>query len=215
MSGCLKGVLKFIVAVVLVALVAAGWHWRHEFRAMWQFWRGGEEEIVTTSGLASPAALASARDKVDSLNGWREDSVRLSAPEFAALLADGFGASLKGHLDSVAVTLGAGRFDLVGRLETRVIPRAALGPLASLIHPREWIRLGGTLEVLGAGRAEWKVDGVRMRGVRLPKGMVPRLVEASFGGSASGGVPITIPAGVTNVRVTPGAVILGGTPRGR
>lgn len=213
--GCLKGLLKFLLVAFLIAVVAAGWHWRHEFRAMWEFWRGGHAEVVPASGLASPAALASARDKVDSLNGWRADSVRLTAPEFAAFLTDGFGPALRKHFDSVAVTLGTGRVELVGRIDTEVIPRAALGPLASLLRPREWVRLSGSVGVLGPGHAEWQVDALRIRGVRIPGSMVARLVQASFGGSAQGGIPIALPPGVQNVRVTPGAVIIAGAPRER
>lgn len=211
--GCLKGVFRLLLMFVLAAVVAAGWHWRHEFRMMWEFWRGGQAESVPASGFASPVALAAAQDKVDSLNGWRADSVRLTAAELAALLAHGFGPVLRSHLDSVAVTLGAGRVEVTGRLDTKVIPKVALGPLAGLIRPKEWIRVGGDVRVLGPRNAEWQVDALRIRGVRIPGPMVERLVQSSLGGSADGAVPITLPAGVRALRITPSAVtIYGGAP---
>lgn len=211
--GCLKGVVRLVLLFVLAAVVAVGWHWRHEFRTMWEFWRGGQVEGAPASGYASPVALASAQDKVDSLNGWRADSVRLTAAELAALLAHGFGPALRTHLDSVAVTLGAGRVQVTGRLDTGVIPKAALGPLSGMLRPKEWVRVGGDVRVLGPRNAEWQVDALRIRGVRIPGPMVQRLVQASLGGSADGAVPITLPAGVRALRITPTAVtIYGGAP---
>lgn len=211
--GCLKGVFRLVLLFLLAAVVAAGWHWRHEFGAMWEFWRGGQVEGAPASGLASPAAFASAQDKVDSLNGWRADSVRLTAAELAALLAHGFGPVLRDHLDSVAVTLGVGRVQVTGRLDTDVIPKAALGPLAGLLHAKEWVRVGGDVRVLGPRNAEWQVDALRIRGVRLPASMVERLVRSSLGGSADGAVPVTLPTGVRALRITPSAVTIYGGGR--
>lgn len=211
--GCLKGLVKLLVVALLAAAVALGWHWRHEFRAMWEFWRGGHTEVAPASGLASPAALAAAKDKVDSLNGWRADSVQLDAAQLAALLADGFGPILQKHLDSVHVTLGTGRVEVTGRLDTGVIPKAALGPLAGLLRQREWVRVGGDVRVLGPHHAEWQVDGLRIRGVRLPGSMVQRLVQASLGGGADGAVPVALPTGVRALRITPTAVTIYGGGR--
>lgn len=201
MMGCLRKALSVALVFILAALLALGWHWRHEFRAMWDFWRGGTTEPVPASGLATPRALERARDKVDSLNGWRADSVHLTAAELAALLADGLGAPLRDHLDSMAVTLGPGRVEVTGRLETKVIPRAALGPLARVLRPREWIRIGGDVQAIGDGRGIWRVDALRIRGVRIPSAMVARLSQASLGGGADGAVPFVLPKGVRGIRV--------------
>lgn len=210
MTGCARRVFGFLLVIVLAVMIAAGWHWRHEFRAMWEFWRGGHVETVPASGLATPKALAAARDKIDSLNGWRADSVRLSAAQLAALLADGLPATLRQHLDSVAVTLGSGRVEVTGRLDMSVIPKAALGPLNHLLRPREWVRVGGDVQAIGDGRGIWRVDALKIRGVRIPGAMVARLSQASLGGGADGAVPFALPAGVRGLRVRPTDVTIYG-----
>jgi hypothetical protein len=208
--GCVRKALSIALVFVLAALLALGWHWRHEFGAMWDFWRGGTSEPVPASGLATPRALASARDKVDSLNGWRADSVHLTAAELAALLEDGLGAPLRYHLDSLAVTLGPGRVEVTGRLDTGVIPPAAFGPLARVLRPKEWIRIGGDVQAIGDGRGIWRVDGLRIRGVRIPSPMVARLSQASLGGGSDGAVPFALPAGVRGLRVSADRVTIYG-----
>ncbi|MFI5234933.1 MAG: hypothetical protein ACHQXA_04415, partial [Gemmatimonadales bacterium] len=137
MIGCLRSAFRLAVLLLLLLIAGAGWHWRHEIGAMWEFWRGGNAEVLPATGFTSPRALVSARDRVDSLNGWRADSVVLSAAQFGALMLDGMSAEVRARLDSTALTLGDRRVELTGRLQTSLIPRAALGPLAGLLRPWE------------------------------------------------------------------------------
>jgi hypothetical protein len=211
--GCLRTTFRLVVIAVVALVLVAGWHWRREFRAMWRFWRGGAPETAAATGLVTPRALVAARDKVDSLNGWRADSVVLGPAEFAALFADGLPGVFRDHVDSLGATLGDGRVRLTGRLATTVIPRAALGPFASLLHDSERLGLEGRVEMLGARRGVWRVDGLALRGVTLPAGMVRRLTATSLGGTAEGAIDFAVPAGVRDLRVRPDGVTLYGGAR--
>src|SRR5882724_11391354 len=106
MKGCLVWILRLIAAFLLLLLLVGGWAYRRELRGMWRFWRSAKTTEAPVTGYASPRALAAASDLVDSLNGWRADSIVLSAEELASLLQAGLGGMAAQYLDSVSVTLG-------------------------------------------------------------------------------------------------------------
>jgi hypothetical protein len=55
---------------------------------------------------------------VDSLNGWRADSVVLTASEFASLVGSGMDRELRSRLDSLQIELLEGEIQVSGRLHT-------------------------------------------------------------------------------------------------
>ena len=81
----------------------------------------------TANWPSQQAGLASATDLVDSLNGWRADSIVLTAEQLASLLEAGLGGAAARYLDSVSVTLGQDEAAVGASLATEAIPRAALG----------------------------------------------------------------------------------------
>lgn len=195
---------------VLAGLVSGAWLFRAEILRLVrpQVSRVTESLGSDGGGRPGPSALARAQDKVDSLHGWAADSVVLSASEMASLLADGLPREARGHLDSISLELGDARVTVTARLETAQIPKEALGPLAGALDPWERVSAAGPVRVIKAGRAEWQVDALTLRGFTLPEEASRQLVERALPGSAGGVVPLALPKGVAGLRVRRDGVAL-------
>ena len=102
---------------VLAALVSGAWLFRHEILRLVrpQVTRVTESLAGDAGGRPGPAALARARDKVDSLLGWNADSVVLNANEMASLVVAGLPEAVRSHLDSISLELGEGKVTVSAR----------------------------------------------------------------------------------------------------
>jgi hypothetical protein len=89
-----------------------------------------------------------------------------------------------------------------------------LGPLGGMLAERETLVLGGTLEAVRPGLGQFRVAEVKVREFSLPSRAIPRLLRQLRGtrplpeGIAEDGIPIELPAGVSDVRVARGQVTL-------
>jgi hypothetical protein len=115
--------------------------------------------------------------------------------------------------DSFAARIDGDRIRLRARMRTADLGGAVTGLLGKLLGERERVEMGGTLRVIGKGRAEFRVDDVRIRDVGLPDALITRLVHAvASGPRAAGldenGLPIAIPPYIGDVRVSNGKITL-------
>jgi hypothetical protein len=201
--------LRILGILLLAVLVSGAWLFRREIVALIrpsavQPDGAGQSRPV----MAGPEAASRAHDKVDSLHGWRADSVVLSPAEMAALVQEGLPAEARRHLDSLSIVLGDGRLTLAARLETAAIPRDQLGPLAGALRPWEPVSAGGVVAVRRAGVAEWRVDSVTIRGFTLPEETSRELMSRTLNGTRDGAIPVTLPPGIVAIRIRPGGVVL-------
>jgi len=214
MRGCLVLPFRLAGLLVLAALLYLGWTRRDRIAAIWRGLTDRPAPHATgATGRPGEAPLRSARSKIDSLNGWRADSVVLTAAELASLVGAGLDDRVRKELDSLAVTLGAERIVVAGRIQTAGLPREVLGPLAGALEEREPVRGAGPLQVIGPGRAVWRVDAFRVRDFDFPREMVPRIIGLVAGSRGDSVLGITIPEGIGGVRVHPDGVTL--YPSGR
>ncbi|HEX6434474.1 MAG TPA: hypothetical protein VFZ87_09525, partial [Gemmatimonadales bacterium] len=165
------------------------------------------------AGRPGSRSLMAARAKIDSLNGWRADSVVLSASEVASMIGSGLDPSLRSQLDSLQVELLDGSVLVKARLATARLPKELVGPLAMALRPTEPIEAAGPLEVVGPRRAEWAVRSFRIRNFPLPSDAVPNLVAKALGDPKRRTVPVRIPDGIGEVRVRPSGMTLFGAAR--
>ncbi len=202
--------LRLFGILALAALVSAGWLFRRELvtAVKPEVDRVRGSFNVEASEGAGPADVARVRDKVDSLNGWHADSVQLTAKEMAALIMSGMPQTVSPHLDSLSVVLGDGRVTVSARLETAQIPKDVLGPLAGALNPWERVAAAGAVTSTAPGRAEWRVDALTLRGFTLPEETSRQIIERALPGAKNGVIPLTLPAGIVNLRVRPTAVTL-------
>jgi hypothetical protein len=207
--GLVGALARLLGILALALLVAAGWLYRDRLVSGFPWWRRGPAAGVAPAGVGHPGAeaLRRARDKIDSLNGWRADSILLTPSEMASLVGDGLDPDIRKYLDSLEVELGPDDLGLSASLETRRIPRDALGPVAGLLADRERVGAHGTVRVLGPGKAEWTVRRLSMRGIPLPDDLRRRVVEKALGGSGEI-LEFRIPPGIAGVAIRPGRAVV-------
>jgi hypothetical protein len=212
--GCLTAPFKLLFLLAIVAALAYGWLHRGELLARLHRYANGPVATAPASATGRPGsrALGAASAKVDSLNGWRADSVVLTASEAASLIGKGLDPAVRSQLDSLRVTLGSGEIDVSASVATARLPRDLLGPFASAVGPREPIGAGGPVEVSGPGVASWRITRARIRNFPVPGSAIPTLLGRAFGDSARRGVSIALPAGVRDLRIRPSGVTLYGAP---
>lgn len=213
--GCLSMPFKLLGVIVVVGALAIGWLYRDRLGTELRRLVGSSSVSEAPIGAGRPGtrALTSAKSKIDSLNGWRADSVVLTPSEVASLIGAGLDPSLRRQLDSLQVELQDGAVAINAKLATSRLPRELTGPLAVALREREPVQAAGPIEVTGPGRAEWEVRSFRIRDFPIPRDAVPRLLAKAFGDTARRTIPVRIPQGIREIRVRPSGAILFGAPR--
>lgn len=212
--GCLSAPFKFVGCLGLLVLLAAGWLYRDRVIAeLGGLFGSSLTNKVTSSGRPGSRSLLSAKAKIDSLNGWRADSVILSASEVASLIGTGLDPEVRSQLDSLQVFLMEGSVAVKANLATARLPRDVVGPLAAALRPKEPIEAAGPIEVVGPRRAAWEIRSFRIRSFPIPREAISRLLSRTTGDSTQRTVPVKIPAGIRAIRVHPSGATLLGTGR--
>ena len=212
--GCLTAPFKALGCLALLVALGLAWLYRdrleQEARQVIDRVRHG---VPASGGRPGLTALESANAKVDSLNGWRADSVVLTPSEFASLVGSGMDRRLRGQLDSLQVQLLDGEIRVSARLRTSALSPELVGPLAGALGPTEPVDAAGPVRVTRAGVGEWRVRSFRIGDFSVPDELVPRLVGQALGDPGRATVPVMVPKGVRAIRVRPGAAILYGAKR--
>ena len=214
--GCLSAPFKLLGILGLVAAAAIGWFYRDRlvdgFRSVLGNTGLTKKETV---GVGRPGAhaLLSARSKIDSLNGWRADSVILSPAEVASMIGVGLTPSVRSQLDSMQVRLEEGSVGVTAVLSTARLPKEVTGPLAAVLRPRERVQAAGPLQVVAPRQAEWAVRSFRIRDFPILRDAVPKLVSRALGDTTRKTVPVRIPAGIREIKVHPTGAVLYGVPK--
>lgn len=88
-----------------------------------------------------------------------------------------------------------------------------LGPLSGLVEGKQELTVGGRLEVLAPGKAQFRIEEISLGELKLPSVVIPRIVArigvkdrtANTPGDA---IPVNVPASLADVRVNKGHVTL-------
>jgi hypothetical protein len=213
--GCLTAPFKLVGYLVVIAALFLGWLYRDRLATEARKVLGGFSGGATAASVGRPGshAIISAHAKIDSLNGWRADSVVLSASEVASLIGAGLSPALRSQLDSLRVELQDGSVAVSANLATARLPRELIGPLAIGLRDREPIEAAGPLRVVAPRTAEWAVRSLSIRSIPLPRDAVPKLVSRALGDSTRRTVPVRIPAGIGEIIVRPSGATLFGSAR--
>lgn len=214
MNGCLKGLFR--LALLAVALVAAlvAWWFREPLLRGASRWLGPHSTKLppvadTAVGAPTPKALASTQTKVERLKqSAGPDSVVLSPNEIASMIGSGIDWSVRKSFDSLRVELLEGTLAVYCRLDTRVIPPDALGPLAGMLKPMEPLRIAGPLAIDRPGEAHFTIAELSLRGFPLPGPLVKQLARRVAGADSTGAVPLRVSPTFTDVAIHPTGVVL-------
>src|SRR3954471_23070102 len=198
--GCLSAPFKLLGGVGVIVLLAIGWLYRDRLAGELRRLIGSESE-AGTAGRPGTDALLSARAKIDSLNGWRADSVILTASEVASMIGVGLDPSVRSQLDSLQVQLLDGSIGVSARLSTARLPRELIGPLAMALRDQERVEAAGPLTVVQPRQAEWRAPSSRIGAFPTRRDPLPRLVSKALGDTSRTSGPIRIPAGIREIRI--------------
>ncbi len=94
----------------------------------------------------------------------------------------------------------------------------ALGALGALFGERDSVTMGGTINMLTPGQGEFLIQEVKVGRLELPSALIPRvLTQLKKGkrteGVSANGLPMTMPAYISDVRIADGKITLYKTTR--
>ena len=215
MNGCLKGLFRLFIFVLLLMGVAAAYWYRQPIGRAFDRLVGRRATALpkvspdSGTGAPTPAALASAQRKLASLGAPRgPDSVVLTPNEMAALVGNGIDWTVRKTFDSLRIELSEGSIAVNARLDTKLIPQDALGPLRGLLAEREPIRIAGPLRIARPGVARWTVQSIALRGFPFPAPAVKALARQTAGADTTGSVALQVDPAVAGLAIHPTGVVL-------
>jgi hypothetical protein len=201
------------LGVAIVAALAAWW-FREPIARAASRWLGPRRTALppvadTAVGAPTPKALSSSQSKVDRLRtSTGPDSVILSPNEIASMIGSGIDWSVRKSFDSLRVELLEGTVAVYCRLDTRVIPPGAIGPLAGMLNPMEPLRIAGPLRIGPPGTARFTVQELSLRGFPFPAPLVKQLAQRVAGADSSGAVLLRVSPAFVDVAIHPTGVVL-------
>ena len=212
--GCLA---RLGCLIMLVVLGAAAYLTRDRWTDKLPWSSSKPATTVTTGDPWAPLTQAGAKRTTDALQ--RLSSPRgpvfltLEGSDVASYVFLQIARQMPASTDSFAARIDGDHIRLRARMRTADLGGAVTGMLGKLLGDRERVEMGGTLRVIGKGRAEFRVDDVKIRDIGLPDALVTRLVRAvASGPRAEGldenGLPISIPPYIGDVRISNGKITL-------
>ena len=211
--SCVSLPFRLLGLALVAALVYLGWTNRDEIRR-WVH-RATAESAPPPAEAVDPTELANrARARMDSLSRASVDSIILTPGEVSALVSAEIGRLAGGVAESVTVTLEDGIVAMRGRVDASQLPRESLGPLADWIKGKQTVEAKGPFSLARVGLVEWRIDGVTVQGVPLPRALWSRFLALVVPGT-NGVLTFPVADWVTGIRVTRAGVTLHGKRRGR
>jgi len=211
MRGCLSLPFRLLGLALLVLAGYVAWSNRDEIRRRVHEWTA-EGPAPAPAERGHPADPKAVLRRLEAFRAGGADSVVLSADELAGLASDLAGRMVPLAMDSVEIRLDRDDIEIRARVDTRKVP-VSLGPLSRVVRDHEYVEAGGRLMFRRAGLAEWEVERVRIRGLPVPISLVNQQIRRFAPRAANSTVPVSLPAGVTGLRVTPGGLTLYGRAR--
>lgn len=209
-------------AILLLVIGAAAWHFRDHWLPKARSLVAARLPDASAAGW-SPLTRAGAQrtaERVQRLNRPTGPAfVNIAAADFASYI---LGAALTrlAEVDSAPEALvDDGLLYLRTRIRLADLGgRESLGPLSPMLDDPEPLVMGGRLETVRAGLAQYRLTEVAVRDFKVPELAVTRLV-ARWGpatrpaGVARDALPIELPSFIADVRLVNGGVTLYKTVR--
>ncbi|MHB1222657.1 MAG: hypothetical protein ACYC2G_01215 [Gemmatimonadaceae bacterium] len=213
MFGCLR---RLGCLVVLLVIAGAAWLTRDAWYPRY-FGSPAAAEVTAeaTWEAVTPAVAERGRSQLARLAGPRPaGAISLRPAEAVGVVLDSLTRQLgTGERGMEAAVIGD-RLYLRASVPLGELGGDILGPLTGMVDGRETVLLGGTLDVIRPGLAQFRVTEVKVRDFNLPSGVVPRLLRELRRGTtppdgvAANAVPLRLPESVGAVNVGKGRVAL-------
>jgi hypothetical protein len=216
----MKGCLKRLGCLVLIICLVAVWYW---------YARVGHPAAITSEGVTpaptapanlgwqplTPAAAQRGQAAVLSL-GSQSGPVfaNLTAAEAASYIFLVLAKQLPPSAKNAEASVIGDRLYVRADVELKDFGGSKqLGPLGMLLGDRDSVKLGGTINMLKPGLAEFLVQEVKLGRIDVPSGLIPRLVSQikrgkPVEGVSQKGLPMVMPAYISDVRISEGKITL-------
>lgn len=217
--GCLRkiGCLAVTLALLIAALVF-GTAGRVRMRG-WEIRQHRSDGAPTADSAWAPLTALGARQAEDQIVAL---GVGPSGPVFATLRPADFAAyamldvagTLPPRADSARAAAAHGRLWIRTRADVaHALPDGPLSRGLALVGGRPPVELGGTVNVIRPGIAEFRVEALRIHEWSAPHMLIPAILRHVEAGRhpadvAENGLLLNLPPYVADVRMTPGKVVL-------
>lgn len=173
---------------------------------------------AATSSVWQPVTAegaSRARRSIESL-GARSGPVfvNIAPADLAAYVYSELSRQMPGTAQGMQAAVVGDQLYMRADLSLRDLKAAgALGPLGAILGDRETLTLGGRLDLVRPGLAQYRVTEMKVKELALPRAAIPRLLrQLSRGqrpaGVAEDGVPLRVPPAIADVRTGQGRITL-------
>ena len=205
--------------VLLAVLAAVAWLFRDSWLPMFDGGEAGHRDsavVVAREGVWQPLTAQGgerARRALESLERpGGPTMVTVAVADLGAYVYQELARQLPPSADSVEAMAVGDQLHVRASVRLQELGgRDALGPLAGMFGDRERLQLGGTLRVIRPGLGELVVREIRVGDLRIPSGLIPRLLRQVSRrdrppGVSESGLPLRLPPHIGDVRVSGGLV---------
>jgi hypothetical protein len=208
--------------IVLVLLAVVGWLTRERWLHLMPGGSGGRSDsaagVAGREGVWQPLTAQGgerARRALAELARANGPAVvAVPAPDLGAYVYEELARQLPPSADSVEAMAVGDQLHVRASVRLQELGgRDALGPLAGMLGDRERLQIGGNLRVVRPGLGELVVRDIRVGQLRIPPGLVPRLVRQLSRrdrppGVSDAGLPLRLPEYIGEIRVAGGNVTI-------
>jgi hypothetical protein len=206
--------------VIVIAILAAVWYWYARVEE-----RSTSSNATTTGGTAASvnsgwqplSAAAAERGRLAVLSLGRQSGpvfANLTPAEAASYIFTVLAKQLPPSAQNAEASIVGDRLYVRSDVDLKDFGGSkALGPLGMLLGERDSVRFGGTINMLKPGLGEFLVQEVKLGRIDVPSTLIPRLLGQmkrgkSVEGISQNGLPMVMPAYISDVRISNGKITL-------
>jgi hypothetical protein len=218
----MKGCLRRAGCLVLIIVLAGVWYWyaRVEKPAR-------ERATTATNTAATTPSVAAGWQPLTAADASRGEAAvqslgrptgpvfaNLTAAEAASYIFTVVAKQLPPSAKNAEASIVGDRLYVRSDVELKDFGGAkSLGPVGMLLGERDSVRLGGTINMLRPGLAEFLVQEVKLGRIDVPSGLIPRLLSQMkrakpVEGVSEKGLPMVMPSYISDVRISNGRITL-------
>lgn len=220
----MQGCLRRAGCLVLLITLAGAWYWYARVEKPAAPPSTASAESPTTGAPAvntpwqplSPADAERGRVAVESL-AQRSGPVfaNLSPAEAASYIFLVVAKQLPPSARNAQASIRGDRLYVRSEVDLKDFGGAGqLGTLGMLLGSRDSVLLGGTIQMIKPGLAEFTVQDVKLGALQVPQGLIPRLITQmkkkgkSVEGISASGLPMVMAPYISDVRIANGRITL-------
>ena len=215
----MKGCLKRAGCLVIIILLVAVWYWyaRVENPAATTAPATASTAISVNSGWHPLTAVEAERGRLAVQSLERQSGpvfANLTPSEAASYIFMVVAKQLPPSAKNAEASITGDRLYVRSEVELKDFGGAkSLGPLGMLLGERDSVRLGGTINMLRPGLAEFLVQELKLGKIEVPTALIPRLLTQmkkgkTVEGISQNGLPMVMPPYISDVRISNGKITL-------